>query len=66
MDLLEDVDGYRKSFSAPGTARALATTELDLLGTGMDPAEDAGIVMGCESASYKSEIDSEGELLDES
>jgi len=32
----------------------------------MDPAEDAGIVMGCESASYKSEIDSEGELLDES
>lgn len=67
MDLLDDADGYRKSFNAPGTASALATTELDRLGAGIGPAEDAaGIVIGCESASYKSEMESEGELLDES
>lgn len=44
----------------------MATTELDRFGAGIDPVDDAGIVMGCESASYKSDIDNEGELLDES
>jgi len=67
VDLLDDADGYRKSFNAPGTASALATTELDLLGAGINPADDAaGIMIGCESASYKSDIDREGELLVES
>jgi hypothetical protein len=33
VDLLEEVERYRKSLRAPGTANALATTEFDLFGS---------------------------------